>query len=67
MTTTATEAAEQRGVPVSFRCPVELAEAADKAAGRELISRSAFARRALLAAVRAAGVEPTNIDARATA
>ena len=30
MTTTATEAAEQRGVPVSFRCPVELAEAADQ-------------------------------------
>ena len=55
--TTSNESADQRGVPVCFRCPPELAEAADKALGRELLSRSAFARRALLVAVRTAGIE----------
>jgi hypothetical protein len=49
---TSTETADRREVLITFRCPAELVEAADKAAGRELLSRSAFARRALLVAVR---------------
>jgi hypothetical protein len=57
MTTTASEPADQRDALLSFRCPPPLIEAADKAATQELMSRSAFARRALLVAVRTAGIE----------
>jgi hypothetical protein len=51
------EREEQQGVPVVFRCPRDLAEAADRAAAQELLSRSAFARRALRDAVLALGIK----------
>jgi len=48
-------------VPISFAAPPSLAAALEKAASKELISKAAFARRAVAAAVKAAGVQlPTD-------
>jgi hypothetical protein len=48
-------------VPIGFAVPKDLAEALERAAAKELISKAAFARRAVAAAVRAAGVSlPTD-------
>jgi hypothetical protein len=41
------ERQEQAGVPISFRAPRDLARAIEQAAGKELISTSAYCRRAV--------------------
>ena len=42
---------EQNGKPISFRAPPALAEAIERAAGQELLSVSAYCRRAVLRSV----------------
>jgi hypothetical protein len=46
-----TEHEEQRGVPISFRAPATLARLIEQAAGKELLSTSAYCRRAVLRSV----------------
>ena len=43
--------AEQQGKPISFRAPPALAKAIEIAAGKELLSTSAYCRRAVLRSV----------------
>lgn len=47
------EQADQLGKPISFRAPPALARAIEQAAGKELISTSAYCRRAVLRSVEA--------------
>jgi hypothetical protein len=51
MTKDYTEMADQRSAAMSVRMPAELAHRIEKAAAKELISTSAFIRRAALRAV----------------
>lgn len=46
-----TERADQHGKPISFRAPAALAKLIEEAAGRELLSTSAYCRRAVLRSV----------------
>jgi hypothetical protein len=48
MSDASTERQDQHGVPVSFRAPPALARRIEAEAGRELLSVSAFVRRAVL-------------------
>jgi len=49
----------QQGKAVSFRAPVEVSAAAERAAAQELISVSDYARRALLRSLKADGIDPS--------